>query len=307
MRTKAPQPFIKTRAAQSGAVMLQLANNPPMWTAEDFISPQNFVDMVNSILPMENALSLREAALALAAGEWDAVLDPWHAESVSVLALARPKFRNSSKAVAWRNLTNRSQARDKVMKTGQDIIAAWQTSGATWVPKSGLTLVAFTARQTAAVEKAAAHNTADKLADMKRGELHDLLNEVYDLSVRWYEIATGYWPEDSIEGSLIRTIPTSYNPNAAPGQLQFKLHLSPSPNNVQLGWEAPRGEHYDIYALAPNAPEFVKILSNVTQTTWQGQGLTAGPWAFKGEARNADGTGAVSEVIVVPVQAAMAA
>jgi hypothetical protein len=307
MKTKAPQPFIKDRAAQTGAVMVQLANNPPGWTAEDFISPQNFVDMVNSILPIENELSLREAALALAGGEWDAVLDPWHDESVCVLSLARPKFRGSSKAPAWRNLRANSRGRDQVMKTGQDIIAAWQTSNPNWVPKAGLTLAAFTGRQTAAATKAAAHNTADKLADMKRGELHDLLNEVYDLSVRWYEIATGYWPEDSIEGSLIRTIPTSYNPNAAPGQLHFKLRFSPSPNNVQLGWEAPRGEHYDIYALAPNAPEFVKILSNVTQTMWQGQGLTAGPWAFKGEARNADGLGAVSDVIVVTVQAAMAA
>jgi hypothetical protein len=34
------------------------------------------------------------------------------------------------------------------------------------------------------------------------------------------------------------------------------------------------------------------------------QGLTSGPWAFKGEARNANGLGEVGEV---PVQAAMAA
>lgn len=307
MKLKAPTPYIKTRGSQTGAVMIQLSNNPPNYAAEGFISPQNFIGMVNGILPLENALSVREAALAVAAGEWDGILNPWHDESVTLLALARPKFRDTTKAPAWRNLGADSRSRDRIMKTGQDIIAAWQTSDATWVPKGGLTLAAFTGRQAAAVAKAALHNTADKLADMERGVLNDLLNEVYDLSVRWYELATGYWPENTVEGNLIRTIPTSYNPNAAPGQLQFKLHLSPSPNNVQLGWEAPRGEHYDIYALAPGATGFVKILSNVTQTMWQGQGLTAGQWSFKGEARNADGTGPASEVIVVPVLAAMAA
>jgi hypothetical protein len=307
MKIKAPTPYIKARGAQSGAVMVQLANNPPGWTAEGFLSPQNFVGMLEGILPLENALALREAELALAAGQWDEVLNPWHDESVTVLAMARPKFRDTNKAPAWRNLRADSRSRDRIMSTGKDIIGAWQTSDAAWVPKPGLTLAAYTARQTAAVAKAAAHNTADKLADIKRGELNDLLNEVYDLSVRWYEIATGYWPKDSVEGSLIRTIPTSYNPNAVPGKLEFKLHLSPSPNTVQLAWEAPRGQHYDIYALAPGATEFVKILGNVTQTTWQGQGLAAGQWAFKGEARNADGAGEPSEVIVLPVLAAMAA
>ena len=287
--------------------MVQLANNPPGWNAPDFISPQNFIGLVEQIPVLENLLAVRESALALAAGEWDAILNPWHDESVTVLAMARPKFRGTSKAPMWRNLNADNRSRDKVMQTGTEVIAAWQNSDATWVPKAGLTLAAYQARQNAALAKSTLYNSADKLADMQRGILNDLANEVHDLSVRWYELATGYWPADTIEGNLIRTIPTSYNPNTAPGQLHFQLRLSPSPNNLQLGWEAARGQHYDIYALAPGGIEFVKILSNVTQTTWQGQGLAAGPWSFKGEARNADGTGPVSEVIVVSVLSAMAA
>lgn len=307
MKLKYPLALIKDRASQTSVVMLQLANNPPNWTAPDFLSPQNFKDMVDSILPQENVLSLREAALAVAAGAWDQVLGPWHEESVTVLALGRPKFRDTDKAPAWRNIRAAQDSRGRIMDTGKDIIAAWETSSALWIPKPGLTLVAYKGRQTQAVVKSDAYDIADKAVDIQRGVLNDLANEVYDLCVRWYELATGYWPADSIEGNLIRTIPTSYNPDQLPGQLQFKLRLSPAPNSVQLGWEAARGEHYDIYALAPGAPEFVKILSNVTQTSWQGQGLAAGPWAFKGEAKNADGTGAVSDVIVVPVANAMAA
>jgi hypothetical protein len=307
VKLKFPLAQIKDRASQTSVVMLQLVNNPPNWSAPDFLSPQNFKDMVDSILPQENLLSLREAALAVAAGAWDQVLNPWHKESVTVLALGRPKFRDTDKAPAWRNIRADQNSRDRIMATGRDIIAAWETSDALWTPKPGLTLVAYKGRQTQAVLKNNAHDVADKAMDIQRGVLNDLANEVYDLCVRWYEVATGYWSEDTVEGSLIRTIPTSYNPDQLPGQLQFKLHLSPAPNSVQLGWEAARGEHYDIYALAPGAPEFVKILSDVTQTSWQGNGLVAGPWAFKGEAKNADGTGAVSDVIVVPVANAMAA
>jgi hypothetical protein len=298
---------IKDRASQSSVVMLQLANNPPNWTAPEFISPQNFKDMVDSILPQENLLSLREAALGVAAGAWDKVLGPWHRESVTVLAMGRPKFRDTDKAPSWRNIRADQHSRGRIMDTGKDIIAAWEVSDALWIPKTGITLTSYKGRQAQAVVKSNAYDLAEKAVDNQRGVLNDLANEVYDLCVRWYELATGYWPEDTVEGSLIRTIPTSYNPDQLPGQLQFKLHLSPAPNSVQLGWEAARGEHYDIYALAPGAPEFVKILSNVTQTSWQGQGLAAGPWAFKGEAKNADGTGAFSDVIVVPVANAMAA
>ena len=307
MKTKAPLPYIKDRSSQTSAVMLQLADNPPNWTAPNFISPQNFKGQLDEIQPQENKLSLREAQLAVAAGEWDSLLEAWHDEAVTVLALARPLFRDTAKAPAWRAIRAGKSSRETVAATGRYIIAAWQASNAAWVPKPALTLAAFTARQTAATAKAAAHSAAETLVDVERGILHDQANNIYDLSVQWYELATGYFAPGTLAGSLIRTIPTAYNPNEAPGQLHFQLRFSPSPNSVQLGWNAPRGEHYNIYALAPGAAEFVKILDNVTQTSWQGQGLSAGQWAFKGEATNAAGAGPQSEVIVVPVHAAMAA
>ena len=38
-----------------------------------------------------------------------------------------------------------------------------------------------------------------------------------------------------------------------------------------------------------------------------GEGLVAGTWAFKGVAINAGGTGETSEIVIVPVAAALAA
>ena len=57
----------------------------------------------------------------------------------------------------------------------------------------------------------------------------------------------------------------------------------------------------------PGAAEFVQIATNITQTYWMGEGLTAGEWTFKAEAKNASGLGEMSIIITVPVANAMAA
>lgn len=245
MQTKAPASYIKTRSAQTYAVMLPLAGDPIDWTAPDFMSPQDFKALVDQILSLENILALRESALAVAAGGWDGVLQPWREEAITVLALARPKFRGTPSAPAWRGVTTKARSRDGILKTGQNIIAAWKASDAAWVPKPGLTLAAFEARQTAALAKAEAYNNMDKQVSIERGALHDLLDRVYDLSVLWYELATGYWPEDSVAGDLIRTIPTTYNPKAMRGQ------SSAAP---VLGLRAPRSTPgFHILGLQPLA------------------------------------------------------
>ncbi len=125
--------------------------------------------------------------------------------------------------------------------------------------------------------------------------------------MQWYEAATAAFAPDTPNGYLIRTIPTSYNPNEAPGRLQFTQHFSPAPNQVKLVWEAPRGEHFNLYAKMPGALEFSLIASNITQASWMGEGMTAGEWMFKAEAKNAAGLGEMSAIITVPVANAMAA
>ena len=130
---------------------------------------------------------------------------------------------------------------------------------------------------------------------------------MYELSVQWYLMATGAFAAGTVEGGLIRTIPTQYNPGTTPGQLHFEQHFSPAPSQVELVWSAARAESFNIFAKAPGGADFVKILNRVTQTSWVGQGLAAGSWAFKGEAVNAVGIGESSAVVLVPVAAALAA
>ena len=307
LKTKVPLPEIKTRSTETQIVMEALAGETPPWMAPGIVSTGNFLNMIQGLTTQENFLSLKEAELAVAAGEWDSILDPWHDESVTVLKFGRLHWARTPKAPAWRPLSANGGGRDRVTKEGTDIESAWKSSSEAWVPKAGMTFTNFVARRTTADAKGRLYSLADKAVDEERGMLIVQANAIYDICVEWYALATANFGADTPQGALIRTIPVNYNPNAAPGQLHFSQHYSPAPNQLKLVWEAGRGEHFNIYAKAPGATEFVKILNHVSQTSWMGEGMAAGQWAFKGEAVNADGLGEMSEVIVVPVMAALAA
>ena len=307
MKTKVPLPAIKTRGTETQIVAATLATGTPPWQAANFISPENLLNLLNDLTTQENLLSLKDAALAVSAGEWDNILNPWHEESVAVLKLGRVIFASTPKAPAWRSLSANGQSRAVITKEGTDIESAWQSSNPAWVPKQGLTFANFQARRTTADTKARLWALADKAVDEERGVMIDMANHIYDLCVDWYTQATATFDKNTPEGALIRTIPVNYDPNEAPGQLQFTQHFSPAPNQVKLLWEAARGEHYNLYAKMPGALEFNQIASNVSQASWMGEGLTAGDWMFKAEAKNAAGLGEMSVIITVPVAAAMAA
>ena len=299
---KAPLPLIKDRGQKTYLVMNQIA---PVYTAPDFISANNFNDLVTGVSTQEAALGLKEAAQALAAGGLDDALAAWHADAVLTLKVARVKF--GAKSPVWRNLTANGGSREKIIAEGNRIADAWKKSGPLWVPQAGRTLAAFEAAGAAAKVKLNTLGTAETDADAERGMLWEKADYVWDLSVQWYEMATAAFEADTPTGYLIRTIPTTYNPNEVPGQLQFTQVFSPAPNQLKLVWHAPRGQHFNIFAKMPGALEFTQILTNATQTSWMGEGMTAGEWMFKGEAKNADGLGEMSAIITVPVAAAMAA
>lgn len=301
---KAPLAYIKDRSRKSALVMEQLAST---WTAPNFTSPGNFRNMVDDLETQETLVSNKDAALAVAASQLDYVLDQWHTDSVTVLKIARGAFPGTDHAGAWRALKAKGGGRERILREGRAIESAWQAASPAWVPKPGLTLAVFQSRRTTADAKQEAHDLMDKNANLERGLLGVKADTLYDLCVRWYEMATGAFAAGTMEGDLIRTIPTNYNANQAPGPLHFTESLAPAPNQVRLAWEAARGVHFNIYAKAPGAAEFSKILDAVTQASWVGTGLVAGEWAFKGEARNAAGLGEMSLPITVPVSLAAAA
>jgi hypothetical protein len=303
-KLKAPLPFINQRAEKTALVMEEILGD---WQAPNFVSPTNYSDMVASLTPTSATLTEMESLTDAAAGAWDMVLKPWHDASVKTVEVARGAFKDTEFAPVWRSLRANGKSRELITKQGTAIEKAWKSSGVTWKPTNALTFAVFSAFRANAKAKADLHGAAKNNEDVARGILNDLANNLHDLSVRWYEMATGAFAPDTPQGSLIRTIPTSYNPDEAPGRLHFQEHYSPAPNQLRLGWHAARGQRYNVYAKRPGAAAYELILTEVTTTSWMGEGLEAGTWKFKGEAINAEGLGEMSIEVTISVSNAAAA
>ena len=101
-----------------------------------------------------------------------------------------------------------------------------------------------------------------------------LTDELNQVSVPWYAVATPNLAEYMVERQLIRTIPTSYNPNRPPGQLDFT-----------------------ILAMPPGATQYEVNLHSITYKEWMGLGLAAGLWRSKAFAKNAYMAAFESEVV----------
>ena len=281
---KEPLSYIKDRSVATQLVMAQIAAE---WVAPGFITPADFGILITNLSAQENLLSDREAQLALVAGEWDTALGLWHGCSVCVTQVARGAFRGTDKAGAWRNVRARRGSREKITQAGQAIESAWIAADAAWVPKSGLALTDYQALKNTSLDKQAANSAAERNTNLERATLGVRADELYDLSVQWYLMATGAFPAGTINGDLIRTIPTQYNPNVLPGRLNFSQHFSPAAGQVELVWGATRATTYNLFGKSPLGTEFELILEGVDQTSWLGTGLAPGTWAFKGEAVNA--------------------
>jgi hypothetical protein len=304
-KLRAALAHIRNRGAVTASIMIDLSGE---WLAPEFVSPNNFDNMVDAVTDQYLDLVDKESLTNIAAGEWDAVLNPWHDASVLALQMARGSFKNNpAKLSAWDGLSAGGYSRELITSEGIAIEKAWKNTGTTWLPKTGITYAYFSAFSGNAQTKYDLHVEAERAESKARGLLNDMANTLYGLSIQWYEMATAAYGEDTPQGSLIRTIPTLYNPDEAPGRAQFTEHFSPAPNQVRLGWGAPRGHFFNLWAKAPGAPAFVKIFNHQALTTWMGEGLAAGEWKFQVEAENSAGLGEMSPEVIIAVPAAMAA
>ena len=255
------------------------------------------------------ALSLAEAATSLAARQWDLALDGLIDDAQLGRNMARYRYKEAAdKLFLFDSLGYRSTGRDGCYTQALGFQAAWQKVESAWVFKQNLTLANYSARREAVVTTLQlAHFNAVAAECHQRAILHAWADELNQVSVQWYAVATSNFAEHTVEGQLIRTIPTTYNPNRPPGQLDFTAHMSTAPNSVHLIWRAPRGEHFTILSMPPGATQNEVLIENITDKEWMGLGLAAGLWKFKAFAKNAYGAAVESEVVQVSIANTQAA
>jgi hypothetical protein len=298
---------ILDRAGDTASVMLELAGPPLNWTWNG-TSPNNFRNQIEGVDQQVAVLADAETAVTTAAADWDASLGSLVDDGSLGLRLARVRFKDQPvKLALFDGIALASDGRESRYQFALDFEAAWKRAEPAWVFKDGVTLASYTARREAIRGKETAYRDAVKNEQHERAYLHSLAAAVNDGSVDWYAVATATFPEATVAGQLVRTIPTTYNPDQPPSKLVFVEHLSPAPSEGRLKWRASRGEHFFILGKGPGAPEFELMLNGVTETEWLGQGLAPGLWEFKGYARNAHGNGPVSEVVSLTVAVAAAA
>jgi len=296
------------RALATNQVMITL-NDPPYgwgWTGE---SQGAYNGRITAVNDQVEVLALAEAATTVAATQWDVSLASLIVDAQLGTNLGRFKFKDDQAQLRLFDLLRyRSTGRDGQYKQALLFETAWRKAAPSWVFKPALTLAQYATRREAIVttlEPAQVAAVTDERH--QRAALHMWADELNEVSVEWYRVATSTFAESTIAGQLIRTIPTTYNPNRPPGELSFTAHMSTAPNSVHLLWRAARGQRFYILAKAPGAAEFQVILDGVTDKEWVGLGLAAGLWKFKGYATNADGTGEESAVIEMTIANAMAA
>lgn len=299
--------FSLERARATKAIMTSLLAAPYnfQW---DGISPNNFQNMIDGVDGQVEVLAEAEAHTTDAAAFWDQDLDLLIADAALGTRLGRVKFSaNAAKLRQFDLLRYRVVGRDGRYAQALAFEKAWKTADAAWVFKSGLAQAQFKTRRLAIVDREEAHVEAVAAERLQRALLHGMAEGVNEISVKWYDVATATFAEPTVPGQLIRTIPTTYDPNRVPGKLRFTAHLSTAPNHGHLLWRAARGQRFYILAKRPGATEFELILEGVTDNEWMGLGLMPGLWSFQGYATNQHGEGATSEVVQLTVAAAQAA
>ena len=303
-RSYATKPIMDTLAA------------PPYNYQWDGISSGNYGNMIQGVEDQVVALAVARAATSMAASLWDIGLDGLISDAQVGTRLAKQRYKSQlEKLEQFDGLVYRPAGRDGRQAQAVDFEAAWQTAEPAWTfkvdplsPAPALTLAAYSARRAAIAATAHVNHALKKAFEgHERSKLHGMADALNRISVDWYDTATAQFDQDTVPGMLIRTIPTTYDPNRVPGQLRFTSVMSGAPNTMHLVWRAARGERFYLRAKGPGATEFVTILNGVDITEWLGLALAPGAWELEGYATNEHGQGATSEKVTVTVAQALAA
>ncbi len=297
---------IMERAEKTGGVM-QLVAQEAGWVWPE-LDPVEFAQRVQEAGEQEVELVGAAAGVRVASGRLDLEMDKVVEEVSLGLRLARLRFKGQmARAGLFAGLRLNNTGRESRQQQALDFELSWKKADPIWVFKEGLSLAVFRAQRLALRDLDEAHLTAVKDETFTRGRWHDSARWLHEQCVDWYEAATATFDEGTVPGQLIRTIPTTYDPNRPPGPLVFTRAESPAAGAAALRWRSPRGEKFIIWVLAPGATAWTKLLDGVKENSWSAEKLAAGTWRCKGRAFNKFGEGTESEVVTVPVAAVAAA
>lgn len=205
MKTKLKAEFwdLIGRAQKTHAMMKILE---PQWVAQHLPSPVEFAALIAQVQAQHSVVGGAVAVDSQAGAECGGAVDKLHEASVVVATLGRIVFRASEQAPVWQRLRATGQGRGRTLSEGAQLVRAWESTDAAWVPKPGLTLTAYRELLAAAEEAEAECGACADALSVARGIYHERLNYLYQVCVDWYAVALAVFPESTLEGRAIWSI-----------------------------------------------------------------------------------------------------
>lgn len=295
--------FALERALSTSCVMEILHRPPQSWTAP--VTPQEeFNGLYRTIIAGEVTSAHAMAALMAATARWDDAIDSLLADISFGQQMARLNFKNDpARLRLFEGLQLKDRGREARHRQALDFESSWAKADPEWVFKQGVTLEEFRGRRRALRDLEEAYYAAVKDDLFARASLRTDAARLNEMSMDWYEAATITFAADTIPGQLIRSIPTTYDPNRPPGPLVFTHAASEGAGRAELTWRSPRARRFTLYVMRPGATDWEPLLTGTEEHSWSAGDLAPGRWRFKGCAENKFGEGSESEVVEIAVAA----
>lgn len=289
------------RALSTKAAMELLAAEAYSWIWE-LVPLEDYSASIQSAFQLEIVLSRKITRLRLAGANWDHAIDSLLADTAFGQQMARLKFKGiPARLRLFEGLPLKDRGREARHRQALDFETSWARADAAWIFKEGVTLESFRVRRRALRDLEEAYYTAVKDEMYARASLRTEAARLNEMSMDWYQAATITFAVETVPGQLIRSIPTTYDPNRPPGPLVFTHAASDGAGRAELTWLSPRARRFTLYVMRPGANEWESLLTGTEEHSWSAGDLAPGRWRFKGCAENNFGEGSESEVVEIAV------
>ena len=144
-------------------------------------------------------------------GKLDGMMERLHQVTLVYLTVLKSlQCDNEANRELLEVLTASGGSRNSILDEATDLQTAWAEIDPTWEPKPGVTLAAFILQIKECAETKTEFTKANTAWRSRASELRVFLEKLNRYCVAWYAAATAVFPEDTVEGEVIRSmVPTT--------------------------------------------------------------------------------------------------
>lgn len=256
----------------------------------------------------------RSVALNIASGELDLAWADAHEKCVDVYAAMRSVYRNDEGALrAIRRIPKQDQTARQTLVRTEVTASVWAALPA--MPNTDppvpftvgtLSLAVFNGVIAELRTKIETCEGCDSEFEVDQGGLTRLTREDGEFVSAAVAQGRAQFPVGSVARDWIDTIPLEPS-TQAPLQAEITAATSPVAGVVHLEFQATHATSFTIQHRLASDVEFVTVVEDVTDESWDFVGLPAGDHQYIVFGVNSRGSGPVSAIATVPVAAAAAA